>query len=39
MEVGLVAQRNEQCNGFVCPSVVNYLYFTTLDLNIIENST
>jgi len=39
MEVGLVAERSEQCNGLVCPSVEEYLFFTTFDLKIIAKRT
>jgi hypothetical protein len=39
MEVGLVAERSEQCNSLVCPSVVDYLFFTPFHLNIIAKRT
>jgi len=39
MQAGLVAERSEQCNVLVCPSVVQYLFFTTFDLNIIAKRT
>jgi len=30
-ESRLAAERSEQFNGLVCPSVVEYLFFTTFD--------
>jgi len=31
VQVGLVAERSEQSNGLVCPTVVEFLFFTTFD--------